>query len=147
VRNSLFENLPDAPQDDDVFRGFREIFAPEEEGPSAPRLESTKTVDPIGGFWDAEWGIPRKTEHRSNHASWHGKFFATREGPFEELLEPQGYVGEEYGAPTRPGQDDNLVIPGHAWNCKCSMHGVYDLKDVPDDYLTRRGRRLARKRR
>jgi hypothetical protein len=99
----------------------------------------------IGGVWDANNDIPRVTGHRSNHESWNGKWFAAKDSDLHDLVEhPHGYIGDAYGKPTRPDVDDNIVLPGHAYNCQCSLRLVYDIRDVPEKYLTARGRQSLR---
>jgi len=101
----------------------------------------------IGGVWDAEFSIPRRTEHRSNHANWHGKWFASKSSYLGDLVShPHGYIGDAYGPPTREDLDlpDNIVLPGHAYNCQCSLRLVYDIRDVPKKQLTALGKRAIR---
>jgi len=96
----------------------------------------------IGGIWDANFEQPRVTEHRSNHAGWNGKWFASKDSELHDLVaRPHGYIGDAYGEPTRPDVDDNIVLPGHAYNCQCRLKLVYDIRDVPPRYLTHLGKK------
>lgn len=102
-------------------------------------------VDAIGGLWDAEWEVPRPYGHRSNHAGWHGKWFGVKDSLLYDFVKhPHGDVGDRYGEPSRPDLDDNLVDPGAAYNCKCQLRYVYDLRDVPKTMLNSRGRQALR---
>ena len=101
----------------------------------------------IGGIWDAEFEIPRATEHRSNHADWHGLWFTEKDSVLADLVtSPNGDIGGTLGEPTREGLEfaDNVVLPGYAWNCQCSMKLVYDIRDVPKKYLTSMGKRAIK---
>jgi len=100
----------------------------------------------IGGVWDANFDQPRVTGHRSNHAHWHGKWFGSKESDLHDLVQhPHGYIGEAYGEPTRPDVDDNIVLPGHAYNCQCELKLVYDIREVPPRYLSQLGKQAIRK--
>jgi hypothetical protein len=100
----------------------------------------------IGGVWDAEFDIPRATEHRSNHAGWHGRFFAEPDSILADLVTSPVNIGDTYGEPTREGLEfpDNVVLPGYAWNCQCSLQLIYDIHDVPKKYLTAMGKRAIK---
>ena len=99
----------------------------------------------IGGIWDANNDIPRITGHRSNHESWNGKWFASKDSELHDLVRrPHGYIGDAYGEPTRPDVDDNIVLPGHAYNCQCSLRLVYDIREVPPRYLSSLGKKAIR---
>ena len=65
----------------------------------------------IGGIWDANFDQPRITGHRTNHARWNGKWFASKDSELHDLVSrPHGYIGDAYGEPTRPDVDDNIVL-------------------------------------
>lgn len=98
----------------------------------------------IGGVWDADYEIPRPYGHRSNHADWHGTFFASRDSPHRQYVAAPACIGDAYGEPTAPGRDDNIVLPGHAYNCKCSLKLIYDLDEVPSRNLSRTGKKAKR---
>lgn len=100
--------------------------------------------DAIGGVWDHNDEIPRPSGPRSNHEAWSGKFFASKDSTLHDLVRAPAYIGDAYGAPTRPDLDDNIVLPGHAYNCKCSMRLIYDIHDVPQKYLSARGKQAIR---
>lgn len=98
----------------------------------------------IGGVWNAEFHTPRPYGHRSNHEDWHGQFFATPDSPHRQYVAAAADIGDAYGEPTAPGRDDNIVLPGHAYNCQCSMRLIYELDEVPWKNLTRTGRKAKR---
>lgn len=99
--------------------------------------------DAIGGVWDHNDDIPRR-DPRSNHEAWSGKFFASKDSTLHDLVRAPAYIGDAYGEPSRPDLDDNIVLPGHAYNCKCSLRLVYDIRDVPSRYLSSMGKRAIR---
>jgi hypothetical protein len=99
----------------------------------------------IGGIWDATNEIRRK--HRENHLDWHGLWFAIKGSWADEqgLIEhPNGYISDRFGPPSRPGADDNIVMPARAINCRCELVYAYSLEDVPEDMLTPKGRLALR---
>ena len=85
----------------------------------------------IGGFWDATWDIKRK--HRPEHAIRHDQWYprrgcwADRDGHLKRAL---GYM-------------DEWDMPGVLINCQCQYRYVYDLEDVPPQFLTAKGRKAA----
>ena len=82
----------------------------------------------IGGFWDATWEIERK--HRPEHAARHRKWYPRRACWADDkglLKRGAGYMDEH-------------DMPGVLINCRCEYHYVYDLEDVPQEFLTAKGR-------
>ena len=85
----------------------------------------------IGGVWNAMWDIERK--HRPEHAARHGKFYVRRASWADSqglLKHPNGYMDQE-------------DMPGTLINCRCEYDYIYDLADVPDEFLTVKGRKAA----
>ena len=90
-----------------------------------------KDAGSIGGFWDATWDIQRK--HRPEHAARHEKFYPRR----GSWADDQGMIRRGIG------WMDQFDMPGVLINCRCEYHYVYDLEDVPPEYLTPAGRAAA----
>ena len=85
----------------------------------------------IGGFWDATWEIERK--HRIEHAIRHEQWYPRR----GSWADQQGFLKRALG------YMDEHDMPGVKINCRCEYRYVYDLEDVPPEFLTAKGRKAA----
>ena len=90
-----------------------------------------KDAGSIGGFWDATWDIERK--HRPEHAARHDKWYPRR----ASWADDQGLLKRGIG------WMDEHDMPGVLINCRCEYHYVYDLEDVPQEFLTPAGKAAA----
>lgn len=90
-----------------------------------------KDAGSIGGFWDATWDIERK--HRPEHAARHDKWYPRQASWADDqglLKRGNGWMHEH-------------DMPGVLINCRCEYHYVYDLEDVPEQFLTPAGKAAA----
>lgn len=82
----------------------------------------------IGGFWKSNWR-QAGYDYREDHKERDGKFYAIATG----WAAQQGLI--------RKGEDwqDKITKPAEEPFCRCRYRYVYALRDVPKEYLTRKG--------
>ena len=109
------------------------VFAVDQSGKLMRMMDEVIAADSdsIGGFWDATWDIERK--HRIEHAIRHDQWYPRR----GSWADNDGFLKRALG------YMDEHDMPGVLINCRCEYRYVYDLEDVPPQFLTAKGRAAA----
>lgn len=82
----------------------------------------------IGGYWHSNFRQPNY-DYREDHAERDGNFYVVR-----------GSWAIEAGLITKGvGYTDGITEPAEEPFCRCRYRYVYNLRDVPKEYLTRKG--------
>lgn len=82
----------------------------------------------IGGYWKSNWKQPGY-DYRQDHKDRADKFYAIR-----------GSWAIERGLITKgAGYQDDITEPAEEPFCRCRYRYVYNLRDVPKEFLTRKG--------
>lgn len=91
-----------------------------------------ENADAIAGKWHSHWRQPNY-DYREDHKERDEVVYLFR----SSWARDQGLVKAGPG-----GFVDDITQPGEEVNCRCFYEYIYNLRDLPDDMLTAKGKRL-----